>query len=107
MAKKSSSVAKPVSGHALSALDGHNFDFFLYARTPLEILLICKLREELGLPNPKLDHPLMNTPLGQLPKEVPFAMDEVITAVMKRARAEGFDEKKVLSEIEMAAAKVK
>jgi hypothetical protein len=86
---------------------GYDLDFEQFARTPVEILLVFKLRETLGLPNPKLDHPLMNTPLGQLPQEVPFATDEVITALINRARVEGFDENKTMADIVKAAEKAK
>ena len=88
------------------AYDYHN-DFSTFARTPVEILLIFKLREELGLANPKLDHPLMNTALGQLPPEVSPKMDDVMAVAIKRARDEGFDEEKVLAELEQMAASEK
>ena len=73
----------------------------------MEILLIFKLREELGLANPKLDHPLMNTALGQLPPEVSPKMDDVMAVAIKRARDEGCDEEKVLAELEQMAASEK
>ncbi len=81
---------------------GDEFDFFGFERTPVEILLVFKLREELGLPNPKLDHPLMNTPLGQLHKEVKLKVDDVMAHAIKRAREEGFDEKKILAALQPA-----
>ena len=81
---------------------GDEFDFLGFERTPVEILLVFKLREELGLPNPKLDHPLMNTPLGQLHKEVTLKVDEVMAHAIKRAREEGFDEKKVVAALQSA-----
>jgi hypothetical protein len=77
---------------------GNNFDFDYFARTPVEILLVFKLRQELGLRNPKLDHPLMNTALGVLPNEVPFRLDGVIGPVVARMRDDGFDEEKILAD---------
>jgi hypothetical protein len=84
---------------------GYEYDFDYFARTPVEILLVFKLREELGLPNPKLDHPLMNTPLGVLPKELPFEFDELLAPVVKRMREDGFDEEAILADFVAAVKK--
>lgn len=60
---------------------------------PFEILLVFKLRQLLGLKNPVIDHPLMNTPLGVLPtQDATFAPDELITRVRARMVQDGFDE---------------
>lgn len=67
--------------------------------TPIEILLLFKLRQLSGLHNPQLDHPLMNTPLGQLPDEVPFQPDDLIQRVRTRMESEGFDEVAIATEI--------
>ena len=75
--------------HRIKAGKGKNFHEFEngdWTRTPFEILLVFKLRQKLRLRNPKLDHPLMNTALGQLPTEVPFEPDELVCAC---ARADG------------------
>jgi hypothetical protein len=80
-------------------------DFEFFARTPVEILLVFKLREELGLPNPKLDHPLMNTLLGVLPQEIPFEFDELLAPVVKRMRQDGFDEEVILADFVAAVNK--
>ena len=77
---------------------GDECDFDYFARTPVEILLVFKLRQELGLANPQFDHPLMNTPLGVLPKEVPFEFDELLAPVVKRMRQDGFDEEGILAD---------
>ena len=69
----------------------------IWARTPIEILLLFKLRQLAGLPNPQLDHPLMNTPLGQLPQEVTFAPDELVTRVRARMTKSGYDEAAILA----------
>jgi hypothetical protein len=69
----------------------------VWARTPIEILLLFKLRRLAGLPNPQLDHPLMNTPLGQLPEEVTFAPDDLMMRVRARMAKNGYDEKAILA----------
>lgn len=40
----------------------------IYTIYPVEILFVFCIRQILGLENPKVDHPLMNTPLGRLPE---------------------------------------
>jgi hypothetical protein len=45
---------------------------------PIEILAVFRLRELIGLENPKLDHPLMNSPLGVLPSPQPWYTDELL-----------------------------
>ncbi len=82
------------------------FDFALFRRTPVEILLVLKLRNELGLPNPALDHPLMNTPLGTLPEEVAFDPGELIGAVVARMRADGFDDDAILADFVSGVPKI-
>jgi hypothetical protein len=84
---------------------GDEFDFLQFMRTPVEVLLVFKLRQELGLANPKLDHPLMNTPLGVLPKAVPFEFDELLAPVVKRMRQDSFDEEAILADFVAAVKK--
>jgi hypothetical protein len=45
---------------------------------PIEILAVFRLRESIGLANPKLDHLLMNSPLGVLPAPQPWYTDELL-----------------------------
>lgn len=67
-----------------------------WVRTPIEILLLFKLRQLLGLSNPQLDHPLMNTPLGKLPeKEVTCEPDDLIRRVRERMMQDGYDEEEI------------
>ncbi len=68
------------------------FNSGTWSRTPIEILLLFKLRQLLGLQNPVLDHPLMNSPLGVLPPEVAFEPDDLTRRVRERMRQDGFDE---------------
>ena len=73
------------------------FDFGDYrlTRTPIEILLVFRLREYLGLANPVLDHPLMEAPFDRLPDPQPlFEPDEYMQGTLKRVREDWpkFDE---------------
>lgn len=72
------------------------FDFGELKRTPIEILLLFKLRQALGLDNPVIEHPMMDTALGKLPEEVPFEPDSLLTAVRARMMAEGYDEQAII-----------
>ena len=40
----------------------------VYAIYPVEVLMVFRIRQILGLSNPEVDHPLLNSPLGQLPE---------------------------------------
>lgn len=58
---------------------------------PYEVLLVLKLRELAGLPNPAaelLAHPLTATPLGRLPTPTPVYSDAVLDGVVRRLRSE-------------------
>jgi len=55
---------------------------------PFEVLAVFRLRQLRGLANPVLDHPLMSTPLGELPKVTEFYSDELLEGVVQRARLE-------------------
>lgn len=75
--------------------DFHNVGL---ARTPIEILFLFRLREWDGLANPTLDHPLMAAPFDQLPPEQPVPpLDELMQAVLKRAREDWPQYDEVLS----------
>jgi hypothetical protein len=47
---------------------------------PVEILYVFRIRQILGLSNPEVDHPLMNSPLGKLP-EAPCSMSESLKPI--------------------------
>lgn len=63
---------------------GHSEHYYV----PFELLLLFRLRAMEGLDNPLMDHPLMQTPLGQLPLPTPVYSDDLLEAVLKRARTE-------------------
>jgi hypothetical protein len=80
--------------HSRSARRGRN-DFVrgigvMFVLFPVEILGILRLRRDVGLPNPSLDHPLMATPLGALPTRAEAAPDELLQRVLARAFSQGF-----------------
>jgi hypothetical protein len=58
---------------------------------PFEVLAVLKLRQinSLAIPDPAtLDHPLLKTPLGQLPDTVPPYSDELLDGLISRVRRE-------------------
>jgi hypothetical protein len=68
-----------------------------FTRLPIEILLLFKLRQLCGLTNPKLDHPLINLPLGELPAEIAFDSiatppDDLIYRVRQRMMQDEYNE---------------
>ncbi len=50
---------------------------------PVEILAVLRMREELGLENPVLDHPVMNSPAGKLYPPIQVEPDPIIAAALK------------------------
>lgn len=56
---------------------------------PVEVHMVYRLRERLGLPLPvELDHPLMKTPLGPFLPPQPVPRDDVLDRLMQRAFCE-------------------
>lgn len=60
----------------------------LYKRFPATILAWFRLREQLGLRNPTIAHPLMQPDYAQLPSPQPFYNDELLESVLARLRRE-------------------
>lgn len=75
--------ARPDSNKAYFDMRHSGMDY-----DPFEVLAVMKLRELHGLPNPVLDHVLMNTPLGRLPAPTAPYSDELLDGVLARARRE-------------------
>jgi hypothetical protein len=101
--------ADAIAQTCLAALDLHtdrsiyssvvDYEFDVsWGHTPIEILLMFKLRELQGLANPKLDHPLMNSPLGVLPRLEAVTHDNLIDDVRTRMQVEGFNEVDIFEE---------
>jgi len=62
-------------------------DCSTFPRTPLEILFLFRLRELVGLSNPVLDHPLMESPFNRLPEsQLPYVPDENVLGTLARVR---------------------
>jgi hypothetical protein len=58
-----------------------------FPRTPLEILLLFRLRELIGLKNPDLIHPLMEAPYDRLCEvQPPYELDDLIRGTLVRVR---------------------
>jgi hypothetical protein len=77
-------------------------DFSGLPREPLEILFLFRLRERLGLLNPVLDHPLMESPFDHLPTpQAPYIPDDLMRGTLKRIREDWpqFDEATSLAAI--------
>lgn len=67
--------------------NSHDFGDLRLTRTPIEILLVFRLRQVTGLANPVVDHPLMEIPFGCPPEaQPPFVPDELMQGTLKRAR---------------------
>lgn len=62
-----------------------DFSWPYFDYNPVEILSVLRLRQTLGLPNPELDHPIMNTPLGKLMEPSEPYTDELLEGVIARA----------------------
>lgn len=67
----------------------YEFCSIFWAVHPAEILAVMRLRDMLGLANPQLEHPLMNTPYAQitrLPGGSILPQDTVLESVLKMAQ---------------------
>lgn len=54
---------------------------------PAEILAVKRLRNAAGLPWPAVEHPLLNTPLAQLPTSIPQVRSDMLDRVASAAQA--------------------
>lgn len=77
----------------------YEFSNLSWSLWPIEITLLFKLREILGLENPHVNHSLMSSALGQLPEEKEFIMDDLLLKILKKMKSQGFDENEVLEKI--------
>lgn len=62
-----------------------DFDDLAYAIYPVEILAVLRLRQWRGLPNPVMDHPLLDGLLGQLAPPREIRGDELLEKVIAKA----------------------
>jgi hypothetical protein len=85
-------AACDVHTHRCTNSGDDEFSFGEFGYTPIEILLLFKLRELRGLALPVIDHPLMNSGFSTLPNPAKFKYDELIAKVHARMVQDGFDE---------------
>lgn len=104
--------AEALVPHCLAACDVHThhslpssnkqyreFAVGLFTRTPVAVLLVFKLRKLLGLENPVINHPLMDSMAGQLPAQVPILeVDEILQRVSQRMVQDSFDENQIIAD---------
>jgi hypothetical protein len=53
---------------------------------PAELIAIQRVREKLGLETPAIDHPLMETPFANPPRNLPPEPDELLSQVLDKVR---------------------
>jgi hypothetical protein len=78
------------------------YDCSRFLRTPLEILLVLRLRELIGLSNPMLDHPLMEAPFDRFPETPPaYVPDALMLGTLERVRQDwpNFDQEVSLASL--------
>jgi hypothetical protein len=78
------------------------YDCSRFLRTPLEILLVLRLRELVGLSNPVLDHPLMEAPFDRFPETPPaYVPDALMLGTLDRVRQDwsNFDQEVSLASL--------
>ena len=80
---------------ANSSREFYEFSNGDWVRFPLEILMLYRLREWLGLENPEIDHPLMDGALGRLPLATPLVPDELTACVLSQMKKEGYNEEDI------------
>lgn len=70
-----------------------------FSTWPVEINLLFRLREISGLTNPIIDHPIMNTALGQNLDKLDPLQDELLEKIIHKLESEGFNLTKVLDAV--------
>ena len=74
-------------GHC-DAKDDHAFSWgFIYETFPAEILAVQRVRKELKLPCPAVEHPLFDNPMARIPCPLPKRKkDKLLDRVVARCR---------------------
>ncbi len=67
---------------------GLEFVYSPYTAFPAEILAIYRVRADLGLETPMVEHPFLGTPLVHPPEQMPPYEDELLDRVVRQLRAE-------------------
>jgi len=87
---------------APTEVDFNEFDTGAWMRIPIEMLLMFKLREKLGLDNPKIEHPLFEVLPDRIPAPHGFQPDELVSRVRARMHQDGYDESAIARLYEIA-----
>ncbi len=64
------------------------FTFFPSDLFPAEILAVCRVRRDLRLPTPEVQHPVLTTPLARPPASIPPTPDDVLDRLMTAVEEE-------------------
>ena len=57
-----------------------------FSHFPVEVLMLFRLREQIGLANPDVDHPIMKFPWSRLWPVQPAQPDELLAGVYRRLK---------------------
>ncbi len=83
---------------ASTAKDNHDFDHLALYHFPVEVLMVYRLRQWLGLALPQVKHPLMKAPFDKLPEIKESYNDELLEKVKARARRDYPDFEQVIAQ---------
>jgi|GEM_PF-3087338 len=64
------------------------FTWMPYNVFPVEILAIQRVRRDLGLPTPEIEHPLLESPLAHPPATLPEVHDELLDKVIAQVKVD-------------------
>lgn len=85
--------------HAFTGANAFQREFSngMWTRVPIAALLVFKLRAMRGLANPDIEHPLMETVLGTLPRASSAVVpDFLVESVKARMMQDGYDEQEIV-----------
>ena len=71
--------------------DDGPFTSFPFSIIPAEIAALRRVRHDLGLATPDLDHPLIDSPFAQIPARIESITDDRLERVLAKCRAENPD----------------
>ncbi len=72
--------------HMMRTGDDHEFSWPPFGTFAAEIFAILRIRQELGLETPRIDHQLLDAPWRQLPDRVPLETDALLERLQQVAR---------------------
>jgi hypothetical protein len=82
-------ISKAADFHILRSRDSSNRESFEFDRTafrafPVEILAVSRLRAAMHLPEPSVEHPLLDSPLGQLVPVLGYEPDPIVNLAVEK-----------------------